>query len=134
MEGDHTRVYNGTEWIRSNHDLDFIFSKDSVVYGVEVKNQLGYMNHDELRIKIAMCRALEIRPVFVVRMMPAGWINELWKAGGFALILKYQLYPLPLKNLAKRMREELGLPADAPKALEDGTMQRFLNWHYKHVK
>jgi hypothetical protein len=50
---------------------------------------------------------------------------------GFALILKYQLYPLAHKDLAKRVREELGLPVDSPRALADGTMARFVDWHAK---
>jgi len=54
-------------------------------------------------------------------------------AGGFALILKYQLYPWSHHELAKRVAKELKLPVDAPKAIEDGTMVRFLRWHRKLV-
>jgi hypothetical protein len=31
--------------------------------------------------------------------------------------LKYQLYPPVLEDLAKRIREELGLPVDTPRVL-----------------
>lgn len=34
-------------------------------------------------------------------------------------------------ELAKKVASELGLLVDAPRALEDGTMQRFLNYHLK---
>jgi hypothetical protein len=44
-------------------------------------------------------------------------------------ILKYQLYPWAHRDLARRVRAELGLPVDAPRALEEGTMMRFLRWH-----
>jgi len=47
----------------------------------------------------------------------------------FCLILKYQLYPVYLKQLAERIRRELELPVDSPKALEDGKMRRFVKWH-----
>jgi hypothetical protein len=47
------------------------------------------------------------------------------------MILKYQLYPWTHVDLAKRVASELGLPVDAPRALSDGTMDRFMNWHEK---
>lgn len=49
----------------------------------------------------------------------------------FALLLKYQLYPKYFKDLAEKLRKELSLPIGTPKVLEDGTIQRFDNYHYK---
>ncbi len=66
-------------------------------------------------------------------MLPKVWVHEVWQAGGFALILKYQLYPLAHKDLARRVALGLGLPVDAPRALQDGTMKRFLDWHRKNL-
>lgn len=102
-------------------------------YGVEVKNTLNYMDYGEFKIKIQLCKALDIRQVFVVRMFPKSWIKELNDQGGFALILKYQLYPWTHRDLARRVSEGLDLPVDAPKALESGTMDRFLRWHHKNL-
>lgn len=133
MKGRHTRKYAGKEWIRSEHNLDFIFERDSVVYGVEVKNTLGYMDYKEFSVKVELCEFLNIRPVFVVRMIPKSWIRELISAGGFALIFKYQLYPWSHRELAKRVANQLNLPVDAPKTLEEGTMARFLRWHEKQM-
>jgi hypothetical protein len=133
MHGRNTRSFAGRTWTATGHDLDFIFERDELAYGVEVKNTLTYMDLDELRIKIEMCRHLGLGPVFAVRMLPKSWINEVIAAGGFALILKYQLYPWSHRDLAKRIREELGLPVDAPRALKDGTAERFVRWHRKHV-
>jgi len=133
MKGRNTRTYGEREWEKTEHDLDFIFERDSIGYGVEVKNKLAYMDYDELTIKIEMCKVLNIRPVFVVRMMPRTWINELIEGGGFALILKYQLYPWTHKDLAKRVTKELGLPVDSPQTLGEGTMERFVRWHKKKV-
>ena len=87
------------------------------------------MKYDELQTKLKMCSALGIKPVFVARMMPKSWIKEIVDAGGFALILKYQLYPVSHRELAKKVKAELGLPIDSPKALEEGTMDRFVRWH-----
>ena len=53
--------------------------------------------------------------------------------GGFALILKYQLYPWTHRKLAKRVAEELSLPVDAPRAIAEATMERFLKWHFKRI-
>ena len=114
---------------RTAHNLDFIFERDGLTYGVEVKNTLGYMNDREFKTKIAMCVELGIKPVFAVRMIPKTWVREVVEAGGFALILKYQLYPWSHRELARRVAGTLELPVDAPRALEEGTMQRFLRWH-----
>jgi hypothetical protein len=89
--------------------------------------------YKEFETKVRLCKILDVRPVFVARMLPKTWIHELVEAGGFALILKYQLYPWTHKELAKRVAGELGLPVDAPRALSEGTMQRFMKWHRKQV-
>lgn len=129
MQGRETNTYNGREWTETGHDLDFIFERDGVTYGVEVKNTLGYMSQEEMRTKIRLCEHLGIRPLFVARMLPKHWIHEINKSGGFALILKWQLYPWTHRELASRVRETFGLPVDAPRRLEDGTIQRFVSWH-----
>jgi hypothetical protein len=134
MRGRESREFDGVEWRTTQHDLDFIFERDAVVYGVEVKNRLGYMAEAELDVKLAMCAHLRIVPVFVARMLPRTWINRVQRAGGFALILKWQLYPWAHKDLAKRVHAQLELPVDAPTRLEAGTMQRFVAWHERHVE
>jgi hypothetical protein len=131
MRGRNTREYEGTSWIGSGHNLDFIFERDGEAYGVEVKNTLGYMDYEEFRMKIGLCQFLGIRPVFACRMLPRTWTTELISAGGYGMIMKYQLYPWTHKELAKRVAGELDLPVDAPKALYEGTMHRFLEWHRK---
>ncbi len=133
MTGRKTRELGERKWVRTEHDLDFIFERDNPAYGIEVKNMLGYMDYDEFKLKIELCKQLGVVPVFAARMLPKVWVNELWQQGGFALILKYQLYPLAHKDLAKRVREKLGLPVDSPRALADGTMARFVEWHAKRV-
>lgn len=87
------------------------------------------MDKEEFDIKINLCRSIGVRPIIAARMLPRSWINELIKAGGFALIIKYQLYPWAHRDLAKKVRTELDLPVDAPRRLSEGTMARFLRWH-----
>lgn len=133
LQGRNTRTFRDRVWTQTAHDMDFVFERDEVGYGIEVKNTLGYMDHNELLTKIDLCLNIGVRPVFVARMLPKTWTNEIVNAGGFALILKYQLYPWSHRDLARKVREELGLPVDTPKALEDGTMERFVRWHRANV-
>jgi hypothetical protein len=131
LRGRNTREYGGRKWIETSHDFDFILERDGVSYGTEVKNTLGYMEHNELEVKIKMCRSLGLKPRFVARMLPKHWIKEVIDAGGFALILKHQLYPWAHKDLARQVKAEFGLPVDSPRALADGTVERFVRWHEK---
>lgn len=134
MLGRETRSYRSREWTRTDHDLDFVFERDGIGYGVEVKNTLGYMDHDELVTKLELCRHLGLRPLFAVRMLPKTWTNEIIQAGGFALVMEYQLYPWAHRELARRVRETFGLPVDAPRSLREGTVGRFLRWHLKTLE
>ena len=94
LKGQEKNEYRGKKWTETEHDMDMIFERDGQAYGIEVKNTLTYMEYNEFKIKIRLCEKLGIRPVFAVRMIPTHWIDELRRKGGFALILKYQLYPL----------------------------------------
>jgi hypothetical protein len=133
MRGRSTNSHGDRAWAVTAHDLDFVFERDGASYGVEVKNMLGYMDRDELEVKLNMCAHLDLRPLIVARMLPKAWIRDIVQAGGYAMILKYQLYPISHKELAKRVAKELGLPVDAPKALADGTMVRFVRWHEQNT-
>jgi hypothetical protein len=133
MNGRNVRKFSGKEWKKSDHELDFIFERDGLAYGVEVKNKLGYMDYEELKTKVGLCKHLGIRPIFVVRMIPKSWVYEVSLAGGFALILKYQLYPWTHRDLAKKIAEKLKIPVDAPRSISEGTMERFLKWHMKNM-
>jgi hypothetical protein len=44
LTGRETRTHEGRVWPASFHDLDFIFERDGIAYGVEVKNSLSYMD------------------------------------------------------------------------------------------
>ncbi len=129
QRGRNTRTYGGRTYTATRHDLDFIFERDGVAYGVEVKNTLPYMEREDFDVAVAICAHLRIRPVHVVRRNPETWLLELRRAGGFTLMLDWQLYPTLLADLAKRVRTELRLPVDSPRALQEGTMRRLMNWH-----
>ncbi len=133
MRGHHTKKYRDREWTKTSHNLDFVFERDGIGYGVEVKNTLSYMDHEEFGTKIELAKHLGLLPVFAVRMLPKSWMKELIDQGGYGMILKYQLYPWTHAELARRVAKELGLPVDAPRALADGTMDRFMVWHWKKL-
>ena len=134
QRGRNAREYGGKRWMRSEHNLDFIVERDGRAYGIEVKNTLPYIDDKELFIKLDLCDFLGVRPLFVVRALPKIWTFEVIKRGGFVLQLKYHLYPLSHKALADKVRTVLGIPADAPRALYDGTMLRFVNWHERQLR
>ena len=129
MRGFNAREFSDRSWTETGHDLDFIFERDGIAYGVEVKNTLSYMGYEEFSTKIKMCEALGLVPLIAARMLPKTWIYELVRRGGYAMILKYQLYPWTHGELAKRVSQELNLPVDSPKALAEGTMERLMKWH-----
>jgi len=123
--------YGGVKWEKSGHDLDFVFEKDGVAYGCEIKNTLGYIQKDELEIKLEMCEHLRVKPLFIMRWSPKTYNKMIIDKGGFALIFGTQIYELSQANLVKRLTEELGLPVDCPRAILDGILERFVKWHEK---
>lgn len=125
LHGEATAKYGDLEWSETRHNLDFVFEKDGVAYGVEVKNTLGYLDIEEFATKVRLCLHLGVRPVFAVRSLPATWIGLLAKIGGYAMVMGYQFYPWTHKELAAEIRKELLLPVDTPRRIEQGTMERF---------
>jgi hypothetical protein len=123
--------FNGLRWTASKHNLDRVFEKDGVLYGAEIKNRLSYISQNEFQIKSRMCEVLQLRPLFIARMMPKSYIYELFQQRGFALIMKHQFYPLAHEDFAREVRQRLHLPVDCPTRLADGTLQRLLKYHLR---
>jgi hypothetical protein len=126
-------TYGGLKWEKSKHNLDFVFEKDGVAYGCEIKNMLGYIQKEELEIKLEMCEHLRLKPLFIMRASPKVYNKMIIDKGGFALIFGYQIYELSHARLVERLRAELGLPVDCPRAIPDGILERFSSWHSKKV-
>ena len=132
--GRKVRSYGAAEWKETGHDLDRVFVRDGIAYGTEIKNTLGYIEKDELEIKVRMSKHLGLRPLFIMRMAPKSYVNLVAEEGGFTLIFKYQLYPFGQKAFADEVRARLRLPTDSPARIEDGTVKRLLDWHVKKLK
>jgi len=128
------KSWGGRSWLQTNHDLDRVFVRDGIHYGAEIKNRLGYIAREELMVKLLMCKDMGLTPLFIARMMPKTYIEEVRRAGGFSLIMKYQFYPLSHRALATQIKAELELPVDCPARLQDSTLKRFLDWHEGKVK
>ncbi len=126
------RSYGGRKWTKSGHDLDYVFEKDGVAYGCEIKNTLGYIEKDELVVKLEMCKQLGLRPLFIMRWAPKSYIKMVVDGGGFALLFGYQIYELSQAKLVAAIRRELGLPVDCPRAIPEGIINRFARWHGRH--
>src|SRR5262249_24949858 len=127
--GRDIREWQGRRWTETEHDLDRVFEADGRTYGVEIKNTLKYIPKGELDLKIRMCRFLGLRPLFIMRFAPKVYTFELYKAGGFGLLFKDQLYPFGNERLAETVRAELRLPVHCPPTVPDGHVQRFVGWH-----
>jgi hypothetical protein len=130
-KGKKVNAYGGVKWEKSGHDLDFLFEKDGVAYGCEIKNTLGYIDKEELEVKLEMCDHLKVKPLFIMRWSPKTYNKMIIDKGGFALIFGSQIYELSQEKLVGRLKKELGLPVDCPKAIPDGILMRFVNWHEK---
>jgi hypothetical protein len=52
--GTKVKEYKGKRWTKTDHNLDFIFERDRIEYGCEVKNTLGYIDKEELDPKSAI--------------------------------------------------------------------------------
>ena len=125
------KEFNGKKWEKSGHDLDFIFQnqKDGITYGCEIKNTLPYIPKEELDIKIEMCEFFGIRPLFIMRHAAKTYMWEIIGKKGYGMIFKSQIYDLSQKALVEKMKNELGLPVDCPRAIPDGILERFKRWH-----
>ena len=123
------------KWTETNHDLDFVFERDELRYGIEVKNTLGYSNlGEEVAIKTRLARHLGCQPLFVARWLPKSWNHKIITADGLVLLFEWQLQPTANQGIANRMKEEMHLPVKVARNFPDGDMQRFLRSHAKLVK
>ncbi len=129
--GRDVNAWNNRVWERSGHDLDRVFERDGVAYGAEIKNTLPYIDREELDIKLEMCAWLGLRPLFIMRASPKSYNYQIIRRGGYVMIFGAQLYPFGHDTLVERVRAELGLPVNSPRAIPGGTLQRFVAWHGK---
>jgi hypothetical protein len=128
----HTNEWRGLKWTKTDENLDRIYvHRDGTAYGSEMKNTLPYIERGEFERKLEMCLFLGIRPLFIARKMPEIYIQQVWRKGGYSLLSKNQFYPFGFEDLAERVRERLELPVVCWRAVPEGDIKRFTNWHDK---
>jgi len=127
------KEYKGKRWDKTGHDLDFVFSKDGIDYGCEIKNTLGYIEKEELEIKLEMCNYLGVKPLFIMRNSPQSYNHMIYQNSGFVLIFVTQIYELSQQILVNRIKEVADLPVICTAAIPDGIINRFVVWHEKAV-
>jgi hypothetical protein len=127
--GQSINEYQGKKWTETDHDLDFILERDGKVYGAEVKNKLGYIDEDELDIKLKICEFIGVKPLFIMRGSPKSYNWRIKLAGGYAMIFVAQIYAFGQQALVQNIKKTLGLEADCPKAIPSGIIERFMKWH-----
>jgi len=110
--GRNINEYNGKKWNKTDENLDFIFLKNAIGIGIEIKNTLDYINKSELENKIEMCEYLNIKPFFIVRKMPDSYIYKLKEHNGRVAIISTQVYPdtKDYRQLTREIWKELALP------------------------
>lgn len=131
--GENTNEYRGIRWERTKHDLDFIVEKNSIAYGVEVKNTLSYMEQDEFEAKLEMCRSLGLTPLWILRNAPATQFERMKPYNGFILKFKAQIYPPGQEPLVRDMWEKMRIPASVWKKVPEKLAYLLLKQHEKRV-
>lgn len=132
-KGQHVNEHGSKKWTETDHDLDFIIERDNIVYGCEVKNKWAYIEREELEVKLEICKYLNIKPLFIMRQSPKNYNWEIIQGGGYTMIFETQIYPFGQKSLVEKIKEVLSLPADCPRAIPEGIIDRFLRWHNRHI-
>ena len=125
------KSYGGVTWERSGHDLDFVFERDGIAYGCEIKNTLGYIQKEEMVQKLDMCEHLGLKPLFIMRWSPKTYNKIIIDRGGYVMIFVAQIYEMSQAKLVETLKTGLVLPVDCPKAIPEGILKRFENWHNK---
>jgi hypothetical protein len=132
-EARNAKTWVGKTWETTNHNLDRIVTRDGRAYGVEIKNTQNYISHSELRIKVQICKHLQIAPLFIMRFAPKSYIHEVNQSGGFVLLFEDQLYPMGHSALLTEVRQTLGLKVHSPNDVKEGDIQRLLKWHQRKI-
>jgi hypothetical protein len=126
--GPKVKSYSGRTWRGTEHDLDCIFERDGIGWGVEVKNTWAYIERPEMYAKIEMCEYLGLRPLFIMRWAPKSYINVMRERKGFGLLYEEQYFP-PGHTMVVENLKGLYLPVSVVTVAAPGVFERFVHWH-----
>src|SRR5262249_21376641 len=126
--GPNVNSYQGNVWQETEHDLDWIFERDGVAWGVEIKNTWAYIEREEMETKIEMCRHLGLRALFIMRWAPKHYIEIIRTGKGFVLLYEDQYFPPAHREAVDRLKT-LFFPVVTTTVVTEGVFKRFLRWH-----
>lgn len=121
--------YNDRQWTETRHDLDLlaIYEKKQLTVGVEVRNELDMMDRTELRIKLRLCKKLQITPVFACRWLEP-YKKEITENGGFLWQFKTQMFPIGFEPLVSKMKQRFGFPVKVATEIPHRAVKEFESW------
>lgn len=129
LKGRNTNEFAGKKWTKTNENLDFIFRKDSIAYGIEVKNTLAYMEADEFINKLDICNFLGLIPLWILRNAPEIQFRTMKARNGLILCLKAQIYPYGQGALIRDIWLKMRLPVTIWGELPENIYNRLLSFH-----
>ncbi len=133
-EGKNVREWNGRTWGKSLEDLDFIFSRDGIAYGVEIKNKFSYEDLSTWESKAAICEELGVKPLFVTRSIPLDHQYKLRDKDAFFLRFKAKMFPPTYKQEVVDLYELTHLPVTHEAGFPPRAFSVFLRWHEKKCR
>ena len=68
----------------------------------------------------------------MLKLSQEKYIKKIIDQGGFAMIFESQISELSQADLVARLKSEIGLPVDCPRAIPEGIIERFVNWHNRN--
>lgn len=121
--------YNGKEWEDTKHNIDLLaeHKEKQLTIGVEVKNELDMMDRSELKIKLKLCKKLEIIPIFACRWLEP-YRQEIIDNGGFLWQFKTQMYPIGFEAFVKVMKQKFGFAVKVSTEISKKSVNEFENW------
>jgi hypothetical protein len=130
----HTNKFKGSVWTKTIHDLDFIITRDEVLYGVEVKNTLPYIEKDEFDIKLEMCKFFGLIPLWILRNAPEIQFRKMKAEKGFIFKFKSQIYPLGQEPLVEEIWKKMRLPVAVWDEIGAKLVKIFLEFHNSNIR
>lgn len=118
-------------------NLDFAVRRDSVKYGVDVKNWIRYEfgTRREVDLKIAAAKQLKTVPFIIPRYIDREWTNRIIYGKTQGLVCEYKLLIIPatMRSLVEDAEKYLGYPIVATDTLPKKLCDRIEDIHKRYL-
>ncbi len=130
----HVNQYDGTRWLKEEGpDLDFVIEKDTITYGVEIKNTFDYMPPDEFQEKIDLCKRHGIVPLFPLRCPSDRQFETMQSVNGLALKFKARIFPPGQEHLVRDIWSYMRLPVTVWHEIPLRVEKQFKAFHDRQI-